>query len=111
MTIGQLMGRKPEERKCASRLEMNPNDRRLFSGIGHKKYVVGSRNDCAGKALVLIRLRSFVNPEFITPQVKYEFEGTAWKNPLLEMGRIVTVIQPQVFNEVGKGRSRFAGTK
>src|SRR5215469_7630334 len=107
MGVGQFISQYAEKRKRASRLKMHAHNRRLFPGIGNKESVVRTGNNSPGEISTSIGVGSLVDPELIVAEVENEFEGAAGKNALFKMRRFVSVIHPEILNEVREGRSRL----
>jgi hypothetical protein len=68
--------------------------------VSFTKNPIGPRNDRAEKAFTLFGVRASINPQFVIPEIKHEFESAAWEDPFLEMGRLLAVIEPKVFDEI-----------
>jgi hypothetical protein len=79
----------PAHEAGASRLEVGTHYACLYRCIGHKKPVIGSRNNCAGKTLAALGMCSFVNAQLVIAEKpalfhiknKVQLIGYLGKNP------------------------------
>jgi hypothetical protein len=54
---------------------------------------------------------SFVDSQFILAEIEHELEAAAGQNSLPEGRRLITVVEPEISDEVAAGRSRLVVIK
>jgi hypothetical protein len=109
--IGQLVSGNAEEWKPAALLEVDAHDECLFGGVRDEKSVIWPGNNRAGEAVTALGIGSFVDSQLILAEIEHELEGAAGQNSLPQGRRLITLVEPEIFDEVAEGRSRLAVIK
>jgi hypothetical protein len=93
-----------EKRKRAARLKVYTHDRHLLRCIDHKEPAVGPRDERPGKAVAALGLRGVVNSQLVVAKIYHQLNRPARQNAFLEMRLRVTVVEPEVVDEVEQRR-------